>query len=96
MLNYSLIKQKLFNLGQIVATPGAIERITPQWTYNVLTRHAAGDYGDICAEDATLNDHAVHDGGRIMSSYYAPDGEKIWIITEVDRSCTTLLLPEEY
>lgn len=87
---------KLFNLGAIVATQGAMEHINPSWAKDVLNRHTTGDYGDICAEDATLNDKAIHNGSRLISSYYAPDGEKIWVITEADRSVTTFLLPSEY
>ena len=61
----------------------------------LLTRHAAGDWGDVGAEDATENDLSLARGFRLLSSYRAGDA-RIWIITERDRSATTLLLPEEY
>ena len=89
-------KRGLFELGKIVATPGAMEHISLAFARDVLGKHISGDYGDICAEDATLNDHAVHDGGRILSAYITPAGVKIWVITEADRSVTTFLLPDEY
>ncbi len=87
---------KLFELGIVVATPSAVEHMTPDWAASVLNKHTTGDYGDIPAEDATLNDKAIHNGSRLISSYHAPDGEKIWVITEADRSVTTFLLPSEY
>ncbi len=85
-------------LGQVVATPGALEALgkvnaTPM-TY--LVRHAAGDWGIVCDEDKLANNDALIDGGRILSSYELRDSTKIWIITEWDRSVTTILLPSEY
>lgn len=86
----------LFSLGDLVATPGFTAlNVHPQKMLVLLRRHLSGDYGEICAGDATLNDHAIHDGGRIMSVYDV-DGVKVWLITEADRSVTTFLLPEEY
>jgi hypothetical protein len=84
-------------LGQIVATPGAIalletHAVSPAM---LLTRHQAGDWGAICPEDDGLNDRALATGERLLS-VYPVGGEKVWIITEWDRSVTTLLLPEEY
>lgn len=61
-----------------------------------LARHAAGDWGDLCGEDRAANDRAVAVGARILSAYHTPEGVKLWIITEADRSATTILLPEEY
>jgi hypothetical protein len=60
-----------------------------------LQRHARGDWGDVCAEDKQSNDQALQDGDRILSSYMI-NGTKIWIITEWDRSVTTVLFPSEY
>ena len=86
-----------FPLGRLVATPGSLAmleslNLRPD---NFLARHAAGDWGDICAEDAGLNDEALRYGDRLISVYKI-QGKVLWIITEYDRSVTTLLLPEEY
>jgi hypothetical protein len=87
-----------FGLGSIVATPGVLNAfveagITPA---PFVVRHAACDWGDLCAEDKQLNDAALKHGTRLLSAYHLPTGVKIYIITEADRSVTTLLLPEEY
>lgn len=87
-----------FSLGKILATPVALEALkesgeTPD---TFLRRHARGDWGEVCEEDKLLNDEAVTEGTRILSAYSTKKNEKIWIITEADRSATTLLLPEEY
>ena len=88
----------LFSTGQIVGTPGALEAMENAQVdpVELLERHLYGDWGDLCPEDSELNDSAVQSGGRIMSSYMLPIDVKIWIITEWDRSATTLLLPSEY
>jgi hypothetical protein len=88
-----------FPCGQIVATPGALEafnQASPGETHTALRRHLTGDWGDVCDEDKRANDAALKIGSRLMSSYHLSTGVKIWIITEADRSSTTLLLPEEY
>jgi hypothetical protein len=87
-----------FPLGQIVATPGAIEamEVAGQTASVFLDRHAACDWGDICRQDKTLNDEAIDGEARILSAYTTSKGVRLWIITEVDRSVTTILLPEEY
>jgi hypothetical protein len=88
-----------FSLGQVVATPGALEalRATGQTPDEFLRRHADGDWGVVCPEDKTANDAALGEGARIVSSYVLADGDrKVWLITEADRSSTCLLLPEEY
>lgn len=61
-----------------------------------LNRHAAGDWGDLSNDDRRANAEALKDGSRLLSAYHLKDGTKIWIITEVDRSATTVLLPAEY
>ncbi len=86
-----------FPLGRIVATPAALDacgeaEITPDV---LLARHAAGDWGDVCREDAAENELSIAKGFRILSSY-AAGNERLWIITEADRSSTCLLLREEY
>ena len=87
-----------FRPGRTVATPGALEAISEAGqdpTY-FLDRHVMGDWGEIDPEDLGLNDQALVDGTRIFSVYRTLLGERIWIITEADRSATTVLLPEEY
>ena len=85
-----------FRLGQIVYTRGVAALNLPiERLLGLLSRHVSGDWGDVCAEDALGNDTAVAHGLRVLSSYQV-DGVTIWIITEWDRSVTTLLLPEEY
>jgi hypothetical protein len=85
-------------LGQIVSTPGAIDALAKagQDTAALLERHRHGDWGEVDCGDWTLNDRALIDGDRVLSAYRLKDGTKIWIITESDRSVTTILLPEEY
>ena len=86
----------LFQTGQIVATPGALE-LAGQGVdlLAYLQRHLAGDWGDLCPEDKAENDFSLQHGYRLLSAYDTPSG-KLWIITEADRSATTFLLPEEY
>ena len=88
----------LFPLGQNLATPGALEALAAsgQSPVEFLRRHVVGDYGIVGSDDAKLNDEAVINGERLLSAYRTKKGEKIWIITEADRSVTTILLPEEY
>jgi hypothetical protein len=89
----------LFPLGQIVATPGSLELINENGINpsDLINRHVTGDFGDLCREDLKANQDALKTGARIFSSYKINDrNDKIWIITEADRSVTTLLLPEEY
>lgn len=83
-------------LGQIVATPNALARITQADITLALARHVVGDWGDLGAEDKEVNNQALAEGMRILSSYQAANGTKFWIITEADRSVTTVLLPEDY
>jgi hypothetical protein len=91
-------KKPLFSLGQIVSTPGALDALSETGIVagDLLCRHVTGDWGELCAEDAQENALAVQEGLRILSSYKLPSGAKIWVITEHDRSVTTLLLPLEY
>ena len=88
----------LFTLGKLFATPGAI-LAAKEANDNLilyLYRHAAGDWGDLSNEDMLANAAALKDGTRLLSAYQLNDGKKIWIITEADRSATTILLPNEY
>ena len=86
----------VFRLGRIVATPNALESITQDDILLGIQRHQAGDWGDLTDEDRQANDRALTQGGRIFSAYAAVNGTKFWIITEADRSATTVLLPEDY
>jgi hypothetical protein len=93
----------LFKLGQIVGTPSALEALDKagQQPWQLLVRHAQGDWGDLDAEDRLLNGEAVKDGSRILSSYTLKTGVQLWVITEAkddqgNRAATTLLLPDEY
>lgn len=87
-----------FQLGELLSTPGAIAAATAAGdnlsTY--LARHAAGDWGTVGAADAKANDRALKEGSRLLSAYLLKDGTKIWIVTEADRTATTVLLPDEY
>ena len=88
----------LFPSGQIVATPGALRLLerTNKTLLEFLSRHLRGDWGALCQEDEVENELSLRQGLRLLSSYPITDTEKLWIITEADRSATTLLLPEEY
>jgi hypothetical protein len=88
----------LFPLGRLVATPGAIDLLRSageDLLPALLARHQSGDWGDVPEEDARENEVSVRHGYRIVSSYRVA-GERLWVITEWDRSATTLLLPSEY
>jgi hypothetical protein len=82
-------------LGQTVITGNASLRLTTEEVLTALRRHASGDWGDLCPEDALANDEALQQGGRLLSAYGHGD-HRFWIITEADRSVTTVLLPEDY
>ncbi|MBU6410481.1 MAG: hypothetical protein KGR98_08845 [Verrucomicrobia bacterium] len=85
-----------FRLGHIVATPNALSQLTHEDILMAIQRHQAGDWGDMDAADKAANDRALVDGTRIFSAYHAANGTKFWIITEADRSATTVMLPEDY
>lgn len=93
----------LLPLGHVAATPGAVEALevqagalAPVLAAALLSRHARGDWGDLDAHDRGVNEVAVQNGYRVMSEYRLGTGAKIWIITEADRSMTTLLVPNDY
>ena len=97
-------KYPKFKLGKIVITPGAISSLAKsnQLPVDFLTKHQAGDWGELDDFDRKQNEIAVSNEGnpdkqfRILSAYKTKLNEKIWIITEWDRSITTILLPDEY
>ena len=87
----------LFPMGRLVATPGALKTMEEHHIdgLKLLSRHQAGDWGDLSASDKAENNLSVKEGFRILSSYVF--GEvKVWVITEADRSSTCILLPSEY
>lgn len=87
----------LLKFGSLVATPGAM-RFCEKHNINpllLLSRHIAGDFGDLCAEDVAANVHAIQHDLRVFSSYKFGQA-KVWVITEADRSSSCILLPEEY
>lgn len=89
----------LFPLGRVVATPGALNALGDAGIYprTLLRRHQHGDWGDLDASDKSDNEKAVkHGDRRFLSAYVLPTKVKVWIITEYDRSASTILLPEEY
>jgi hypothetical protein len=87
-----------FPLGRVVATPGALRVLEEanQNAFEFLAKHQAGDWGELCEEDIRENEFSVLNGFRILSAHRTRNNTKIWVITEADRSATTLLLPEEY
>ena len=84
-------------LGRVVATPGALELLSEAGDdpFDYLSRHATGDWGELCAVDRRQNETALREGERVFSSYETQAGQ-VWVITEADRSVTTILLPEDY
>lgn len=90
--------QSTFPVGRIVATPGALAALeaSGQTPHEFLARHLRKDWGDLSAEDRQENELSLRQGFRLLSAYHTKLGEKLWIITEADRSATTLLLPSDY
>ncbi len=88
----------MFELGRTLATPGALQALVcaEQLPTELLRRHLSGDWGDVDKEDWRANDRALKDEERLFSAYILRTDVKVWVITEWDRSATTLLLPEEY
>jgi hypothetical protein len=103
-ITLALAGKALFPLGQIVSTPGALDTCSHEHLIHCLARHASGDWGVVCKDDAALNDASLTDGSRILSAYPIDPAQPskgfgentLWIITEADRSVTTFLLPDEY
>ena len=92
----------MFEFGELMTTKAIDDRestdpLFENFTTNCFIRHVCGDWGDLCDEDKEINEDALKYGGRLMSSYtFENTGEKIWIITEADRSATTILFPSDY
>ena len=83
-------------LGRLLITNGAMAVLSHGDVFTALRRHACGDWGDLCLEDHAANNEALREGGRLLSIYRSSAGVKFWILTEADRTGTTVLLPEEY
>lgn len=90
------VSEAKFACGRIVATPNALNRIPSDEILNALSRHVRGDWGELDPEDRAANEDALHGGGRLFSAYRSTEDIRYWIITECDRSATTVLLPEDY
>ena len=85
-----------FSAGQILITTNALQHLSEAEVQLALRRHLAGDWGDCEPDDAAANDDALRQGARLLSVYHTADAVRFWIITEADRSVTTVLLPEDY
>ncbi len=95
-MNAKTIPVAKFRIGRIMATPHALETIPNEDILSGITRHQAGDWGDVDDDDRQANDQALTDGTRLFSVYHSANHVKFWIITEADRSRTTVLLPKDY
>lgn len=89
-------RSRTFPLGRLVSTPAALAAIPPDEIQAALSRHVQGDWGECCPEDWEENDLSLKQGFRLFSVYRSSAGTKFWIITEADRSATTVLLPADY
>ena len=91
-----------FEPGRFLATPAVLKAVPRGMIFAAIDRHLNGDWGDVCDSDKRANDRALRDGSRLLSAYHTPAlGDKkretkFWIITEADRSATTVLLPSDY
>lgn len=85
-----------FEMGRVVITANANNHLSPEDVRDALHRHLTGDWGDIPSDDRKANEYALENGLRLVSSYQSIGGTRFWIITEADRSYTTVLLPEDY
>jgi hypothetical protein len=89
--------QPLFALGFVCATPHALEVLTPEEIRRAVARHSRGDWGDLDKDDWTENEEALRHGSRLFSVYPVERGNgRFWVITEADRSVTTVLMPSDY
>lgn len=91
-----LLTHPLFPVGRLVSTPAALDVITPAEMEFALNRHIVGDWGEVDEEDRQANDESLLTGLRLLSVYNTVSGKPFWIITEADRSATTILLPSDY
>ena len=93
-----MMAEQFFSLGRIVATPGALEAMeeSGESPLDFIKRHVSGDWGEVDVEDRETNEQALMHGARLLSAYRTKLGQRLWVISEADRSATTILLPEEY
>jgi hypothetical protein len=94
-LNAEAARRK-FELGRLVTTPGVQESLSPSDVITAFCRHATGDWGTLCEHDRAENEFSLATEGRLFSEYRSQGDIKFWVITEADRSATTVLLPAEY
>lgn len=85
-----------FPLGRTVITANAQKNLSNSDIQNALNRHQSGDWGELCEEDKKINEEALKEGEQILSVYTSAEGKRFWVITEADKSCTTVLMPEDY
>jgi hypothetical protein len=90
------VKFSKFRLGRLYFTRAAMAQVAQEDMMAAVNRHSKGDWGDLCDEDNDANEQALRYGGRILSAYKDGKGIKFWIITEADRTSTTVLLPDDY
>ncbi len=95
-MNAAAVPIAKFRLGRFVATPKALEVLSREDILAAIRRHQSGDWGDLCDADRQENELSLKDGSRLFSQYYSAAHTKFWLITEADRSVTTVLLPEDY
>ena len=87
---------KIFKTGRIVTTPSVAENIAPEDIISLIKRHKSGDWGKLCNKDCHQNNKSIKGGGRIISKYLSSADESLYVITEADRSVTTVLYCDEY
>jgi hypothetical protein len=95
-MNASGIQAPRFQAGTLLATPQALRYLTQEDIFTALCRHVCGDWGDVDQHDKAANNVALIEGMRLLSAYKSESGVRFWILTEADRSSTTIQLPEEY
>ena len=95
-MSATVIPSAKFRLGKIVSTPNALAHLSQDDILLGIRRHQAGDWGDVPTGNSAANERALIEGTRLWSVYRAANGTKFWLITESDRSATTVLLPEDY
>jgi len=91
-----MTERAFFALGQVAVTANVARKLTLQEVWAAVRRHQAGDWGEVDSEDWQANEQALKAGARLLSVYHSEQGVKFWVITEWDRSLTTVLLPEDY
>jgi hypothetical protein len=85
-----------FQLGRLLATPNALAQLTQTDITTALARHVQGDWGEVDTHDRQENEFSLKEGFRLFSVYRSKQDVKFWIITEADRSLTTVLMPADY